>query len=115
MSVTFILLVFLAIIMSSHSRRKRVLAQMVSDGDMDNDTSKEEVTGKETPSSEIPSSYFSYETVAQQSTPTPRYYAPKPAVAKQADADETPSVKFDLRQAVISQMILNNPYNREVN
>lgn len=64
--------------------------------------------------------YFSYEYEETPKRKTPKSSTkPQPAPARMqpqpAVAVETPARQFDLRQAVIYQTVLNNPYVSEIN
>lgn len=115
MSVTFIIFVALAIILSGYSRRKQALAaQFVHESD-ESGTSFEQFSDDEAAEKGTPS-YFTYESDAP--APQPPVY--RPTVRSQEPVSpvqpiQAEPVQFDLRQAVVAQVILNNPYNSEVN
>lgn len=113
MSITFIIFVALAVILSGYSKRKQALAsQFAAEPDADESDATFEQAAAEEETVDDKSSYYSYEAA-------PAY---RPAARRQ-DAvevrpilqDEPAPMRFDLRQAVISQVILNNPYNSEIN
>ena len=119
MSITFIIFVALAVILSGYSKRKQALAsQFAAEPDADeSDAASEQFSAEEKTVDDKPS-YYSYETDPAPA-PTPAY---RPAdrrreavVVSPILQDEPAPMRFDLRQAVISQVILNNPYNSEIN
>ena len=69
---------------------------------------------EEKAASEMESPYFTYETVDDIYRPSA---APKaaPAPVMNMVAEETVRPQFDLKQAVVSQVILNNKYIDEIN
>ena len=120
MSITFIIFVALAVILSGYSKRKQALAsQFAAEPDADeSDAASEQFAAEEKTVDSQPSEYFSYET-GPAPAPAPAY---RPAVRRQEAVEVKPilqeepaPMRFDLRQAVISQVILNNPYNSEIN
>ena len=120
MSITFIIFVALAVILSGYSKRKQVLAsQFAAEPDADeSDAASEQFAAEEKTVDSQPSEYYSYE-AAPAPAPAPAY---RPAARRQEAVevrpilqDEPAPMRFDLRQAVISQVILNNPYNSEIN
>lgn len=120
MSITFIIFVALAVILSGYSKRKQALAsQFAAEPDADeSDAASEQFAAEEKTVDSQSSSYYSYET---EPDPAPAS-AYRPTVSRQASVgvkpilqEESVPMRFDLRQAVISQVILNNPYNSEIN
>ncbi len=115
MDIVFVILFMLAFFaFSMFARFKRVLAEQEGLQEAAQAASGEARADDE--------SYFTYETV-EEPRPQPvvaRTQAPAAQVRKGASVE--PSLSnvqaasgFDLRQAVISQVILNNPYNSEIN
>ena len=113
MSVTFIVLIAVAIILTNYSRRNAFARRSVIEEDsVASDAVFEKEAVDEKPS------YFTYESDSAESEPAvynSKLRRQEPVVVTQPVAEEAASRRFDLRQAVISQVILNNPYNREIN
>lgn len=119
MSITFIIFVALVVILSGYSKRKQALAsQFAPEPDADESDATFEQFAAEEETVDDKSSYYSYE-AEPAPDPAPAY---RPAARRQEAVevrpilqDEPAPMRFDLRQAVISQVILNNPYNSEIN
>ena len=58
--------------------------------------------------------YFTYETVQPEPQPEPVRPVRCQAASAPVMVEDTITPSFDLRQAVIGQMILNNPYSDEI-
>ena len=117
MSIGTILLVILFLGFSFASKAKKALEeQAVPQGKPANmghdDSSTETLEEDESP-------YFTYESDAEEIARThraPKASRPAPVAAMTPVADEPAArPRFDLRQAVISQVILNNKYIDEIN
>ena len=115
MSFTTILLLLLVVGYSLYTKAsKTAAAAMESTG---KDSSEEEQDGMlfdETPLPENDNEYFTYETEVS-TTPKRKVseYKPRPAAA--AIVEEPAAPQFDLRQAVIAQVILDDKYINEIN
>ena len=123
MSVTTIILIALAFGLSYYSKYKKSLAEQTVLGDgADADAEEEDYFDSmedEEPAEVETPGYFTYETtdsspVQAAPTPEPRKASPAPAPVMAA-AIEAPAVQFDLRQAVVAQVILDNKYFNEIN
>ncbi|MGX8712965.1 MAG: hypothetical protein ACSW8I_04680 [bacterium] len=110
-----LLLLFLGISMYSKVRKTIAEQSVPVDDSVDGMQGEEEVLfsdEEETPLQESP--YFTYEA---DTVETPVYEKPKakPQPVVMAVAEETARPQFDLRQAVISQVILSNKYINGIN
>jgi hypothetical protein len=117
MSISTILLITLFIGISLFSKAKKAVEEqgvpqghpaVPGQGDDDAETLKEDE-----------SSYFTYESDAEEIVKTHRVpkaqrQAPTPVMAAVVD-EQVARPQFDLRQAVIGQVILNNRYMDEIN
>ena len=114
MSISTILLLVLFLTLSFFSKAKKVMEEQGAPQGHPATPGSDAVDAPE----EDESSYFTYESDAENEArttkaPNAQWKAPAPAVAPVAD--EPVRSQFDLRQAVISQVILNNKYIDEIN
>ena len=117
MSITTILLLLLLVGYSFYTKiNKMAAAQKPA---MESDSSEEEQDGvffedEGALAPENAGEYFTYETEVS-TTPKRKVseYKPRPAAA--AIVEEPAAPQFDLRQAVIAQVILDNKYINEIN
>lgn len=116
MSISTILLLMLFVGISMYSKfNKNLVAQSVPmDDSADDEQEDADYFSGDEPVSENENPYFTYETVTPE---TSCYDMPKensrPAVV--AVVEEPVRPQFDLRQAVIGQVILSNNYINELN
>ena len=117
MSISTLLLIALVCGLSLYSRYKKTLAGLeteptAEDVDEESFFSEEETDDQSQVDATIP--YFSYETESPDEYDEIRDASPKvQVVAAVAESREEP--RFNLRQAVISQVILDNRYIGEIN
>ena len=117
MSISTLLLIALVCGLLLYSRYKKALAgleteQSVEDVDEEQFFSEEENDDLSHVDATVP--YFSYETESSNGYDEIRDASPKaPVVAAVVDNQDEP--RFNLRQAVISQVILDNRYIGEIN
>ena len=116
MGISTILLLMLVVGISMYSKFKKAIAEqsvLVDDsaGEMQED---DDLFSEEEPVSMEENPYFTYEA---ESVETPVCSRPrvKPQPVVVAAAEENVRPQFDLRQAVIGQMILSNKYINEIN
>ena len=119
MSIGTILIVTVIFAISMISKVKKVAEEQAAPqghpavpGQDDDDSDQ----AYEAPQEENP--YFTYESDAENTVKkpaAPRTYRQAPATVMAAVADEPARPQFDLRQAVISQVILDNKYIDEIN
>ena len=116
MSISTILLLMLFVGVSLYSKyNKTLVAQSVQPDDSADDVQEDaEDFFEEEPADEQENPYFTYET---EPIETPVYEAPKakPQPVIVAAVEEPVRPQFDLRQAVIGQVILSNNYINEIN
>ena len=115
MSIGTILLLLLFLGISLYSRiNKAIAAQSVAEGDSAGDMQDDSTLFSEEESLEEESPYFTYES---ESAEVPAHNGPerKPQPVFSVDAEEFFRPRFDLRQAVIGQVILSNAYIEEIN
>ena len=119
MSISTILLLMLFVGISMYSKyNKKIAEQSVLGDDSADDVQEDdaEFFSDEEPSFEEENPYFTYES---ETVETPVREAPKPKPQPQpvavAAVEEPARPQFDLRQAVISQVILSNKYINEIN
>lgn len=127
MSLTTILILLLFVGYSLYKKvNKAAAAQMAQESDMPED--QDGVFFEEDPFSENANEFFEQEPVAEnaneyftyetEAVKTPKRNAaePKPRPVAPVMMEEAPALpRFDLRQAVIAQVILNNNYINEIN
>lgn len=117
MSFSTIILILLFLGISMYSKAKKTFAEQ----SVPMDDSADEVQGKEDvfyaeeeDSLQQENSYFTYEAeTVEPSVYETRRTNPQPVMA--TAVEETPRQQFDLRQAVISQVILSNKYINGIN
>lgn len=117
MSISTILLLLMVVGISMYSKlNKTIVAQSVPSDDSADDVQEdtEYFMNEEESFSPQENPYFSYETEAPQA-PICEKRKPKPQPVYMAVAEEPVRPQFDLRQAVIGQMILTNNYINELN
>lgn len=118
MSISTILLLMLFLGISMYSKyNKSIVAQSVPQDDSADDVQEDaEFFSDEEPAPETEYPYFTYEAETAES---PVYEAPKakpqPVFVAAVGEEEIVRPQFDLRQAVIGQMILTNRYIDEIN
>lgn len=128
MSLTTILILLLFVGYSLYKKvNKAAAAQMAQESDMPEED-QDGVFFEEDPFSENANEFFEQEPVAEnaneyftyetEAVKTPKRNAaePKPRPVAPVMMEEAPALpRFDLRQAVIAQVILNNNYINEIN
>ncbi len=116
-TVIILLLVFGSFVLSLYKRFKRTLAEAGDNADADGqyyESTDEAEEASETASAP----YFSYEYDAPKQKAPAWDVKPEPVAAVKAQVTEVSQTKdsvFDLRQAVVYQTVLNNPYINEIN
>ena len=120
MSISTIVLLIIFLVIPLFSKAKKTLDEQTASMGGDASSDKEEgvfMEEEEEPQSEA-SPYFTYE-ADNENTYRPRRAAkdnaPAAAPVMSSYVEEPARQQFDLRQAVISQVILNNKYIDEIN
>lgn len=115
MSISTILLLLLVVGISMYSKiNKTVVAQSVPEDDSADDVQEEFFGSEEDALQEKESSYFTYESEYSEKPVHNKSKGKSRSVASSA-SNETTLPQFDLRQAVIGQVILSNNYINEIN
>lgn len=94
---------------------KTIVAQSTPQGDSADDVEEDEVFFEDEEAPEEATPYFTYEAEMPEAPKAPRQVKTEPKPAYVAVADEPVRPQFDLRQAVIGQVILTNNYINEIN
>lgn len=119
MDVVFVILFVLTVFMlSMYSRFKRILAEQEGIQEEAAHAAATSEEGRHT----FGEPYFTYETV-EEPQPSRQVYTVKSSTSVSSIRNEDPTPisdiqfrpDFDIRQAIIGQVILNNPYIKEVN
>ena len=113
-STIILLLLFLGISMYSKAKKTLVVQDIPADAPADDMQDIADDFFSEDPVEETESPYFTYEA---ETVAAPTYEKPKvnPQPVFVAAAEEPVRPMFDLRQAVIGQVILSNNYISELN
>ncbi|MBO4587030.1 MAG: hypothetical protein J5677_04355 [Bacteroidales bacterium] len=116
MSIGTIVLLLLFIGVSMYSKyNKTIAAQSAPMGDSADDVEEDEVFFEEEQTPEEASPYFTYEADYLETPKASRTAKKEVKPAFVAVANEPTRPQFDLRQAVIGQVILTNNYINEIN
>lgn len=109
-----ILFVATSIMWSLYKRFQRTVVETESERESDEQTYDEQIPAEEVEN--ISSPYFSYEYEVPAEKPVVKEHKPQPvAVNVQPAVANEKNNGFDLRQAVIYQTVLSNPYIDEIN
>ena len=121
MSITTIILLLLVFGLSGYSKYKKTLTGQIVGGDSDSSGDEDEDVSYSEEEEDVrvdaAPSYFTYETVTpstvqETSAPEPQREVPCSDIAF---VGETVAKPFDLRQAVVSKVILDTPYINGIN
>jgi hypothetical protein len=115
MSFTTILLLLLVVGYSLYTKANKAAAARQIDGSEASDEEQDGVFSEEDPFQENGNEIFTYET-EPETAPIRKVQEPRVRPMVPVVMEETPAApKFDLRQAVIAQVILTNNYISEIN
>lgn len=116
MSIGTILLLLTFLGISMYSKiNKTIVAQSVPQGVSADDVEEDDALFEDEQVVEEESPYFTYEADYAEPVKAPRAAAAEIKPVFAAAAEEPVRPQFDLRQAVIGQVILTNNYIREIN